>query len=79
LINLLDNAVKYTPPGTPVAISGRLEGKEAVLSVADAGPGLPLGKEERIFEKFFQAAPGSTRGVGLGLTHLRQQTAIFAV
>jgi two-component system sensor histidine kinase KdpD len=71
LINLLDNAIKYTPAGTPVAISGGLQDQEVVLAVADAGPGLPSGKEARIFEKFFQATPGSTRGVGLGLSICR--------
>ncbi|OGP70845.1 MAG: hypothetical protein A2Y80_03325 [Deltaproteobacteria bacterium RBG_13_58_19] len=70
-INLLDNAIKYTPPRTPVAISGRLEDQEVLLAVSDAGPGLPSGDEERIFEKFFQATPGSTRGVGLGLSICR--------
>lgn len=71
LINLLDNAIKYTPPGTSIEISGRLQDREIVLEVADAGPGLPSGNEERIFEKFFQSAPGSSRGVGLGLSICR--------
>lgn len=70
-INLLDNALKYTPPGTPLEISGRLQDKEIVLEVADGGAGLPSGAVERIFEKFYQAAPGAGRGVGLGLSICR--------
>lgn len=71
LINLLDNAIKYTLPGTPLEITGSLNEQEVVVAVADAGPGLPPGQEERIFEKFFQATPGSSRGVGLGLSICR--------
>jgi two-component system sensor histidine kinase KdpD len=41
------------------------------VAVADHGPGLPAGQEERIFEKFYQVAPGSARGAGLGLTICR--------
>jgi two-component system sensor histidine kinase KdpD len=71
VINLLENAMKYTPAGTPVEISGRIQDNQLVASVADKGPGLPVGQEERIFEKFYQAAPGSARGGGLGLTICR--------
>ena len=71
VINLLENAMKYTPPGTPVEISGRLNDNELLVTVADQGPGLPVGQEERIFEKFYQVTPGSARGAGLGLTICR--------
>jgi len=71
VINLLENAMKYTPPGTPVEISGRIEGNELLVAVADKGPGLPSGQEERVFEKFYQVAPGTARGAGLGLTICR--------
>jgi two-component system sensor histidine kinase KdpD len=71
VINLLENALKYTPSGTPVAISGRIQDRELLVTVTDAGPGLPPGQEERIFEKFYQVAPGSARGAGLGLTICR--------
>jgi two-component system sensor histidine kinase KdpD len=70
-LNLLENAIKYTPVQTPVEISGMLGEKELLMEVADRGPGLPPGKEELVFEKFYQASPGSTRGVGLGLTICR--------
>jgi two-component system sensor histidine kinase KdpD len=68
-INLLENAAKYTPPGTPVEISASSGAGVVNVSVADRGPGIPPGEEERIFEKFHRAGdapPG--KGVGLGLT-----------
>jgi two-component system sensor histidine kinase KdpD len=71
VINLLENSMKYTPAGTPLEILGRVQEQEIVVAVADRGPGLPAGQEERIFEKFYQAAPGSARGAGLGLTICR--------
>ena len=71
VINLLENSMKYTPPGTPVEISARVEDRELLVAVADRGPGLPKGEEERIFEKFYQVSPGSARGAGLGLTICR--------
>ncbi len=68
-INLLENAAKHTPAGTPVLISARPVPGAVQVSVADRGPGLPEGEEVRIFEKFYRGAaaePG--KGVGLGLT-----------
>ena len=52
-------------------ISGRLTDNDLLVTVADRGHGLPAGQEERIFEKFYQVAPGSARGAGLGLTICR--------
>jgi two-component system sensor histidine kinase KdpD len=72
LINLLENSMKYTPGGTPLEISARVQDQELLVAIADRGPGLPAGVEERIFEKFYQAAPGSARGAGLGLTICRR-------
>jgi len=70
-INLLENAIKYTPEQTPVTISGWITQQELLLEVADRGPGLAPGDEELVFEKFYQAGSGSARGVGLGLTICR--------
>jgi two-component system sensor histidine kinase KdpD len=70
-INLLENALKYTPAKTSIHITARVEGDHLRVEVADRGPGLPLGEQERIFEKFYQAAPGRSRGAGLGLTICR--------
>ncbi len=68
LINLLDNAIRYTPPGSPIEISARLADQAVTVEIADRGPGLPPGSEQRVFDKFYQAGPRGTRdGVGLGL------------
>lgn len=74
LINILDNAVNYTPPGTTIAISVQILNERVVLQVADTGPGLPAGDTQSVFQKFYRgqangAIPAHTsrRGVGLGL------------
>jgi two-component system sensor histidine kinase KdpD len=70
LMNLLENAVKYTPPGTPLELSATVLIFEVMVELADRGPGIPPGEEERIFEKFVRSrATGG--GVGLGLTICR--------
>jgi two-component system sensor histidine kinase KdpD len=72
LINLLENAAKYTPPGTPIEIEARRADGEITVEVADCGPGLPEGEEERVFEKFHRGrAERSRSGVGLGLAICR--------
>ncbi len=68
-INLLENAAKHTPAGTPVTIIARPIPGAIQVSVADRGPGLPPGEETRIFEKFYRGnAAEAGKGVGLGLT-----------
>jgi two-component system sensor histidine kinase KdpD len=71
LVNLLDNAAKHTPAGTPIELSARREGASAVIEVADRGPGIPAGSEKQVFERFFRAAGGTAAGVGLGLAVCR--------
>jgi two-component system sensor histidine kinase KdpD len=72
LVNLLENAGKYTPPGAPVEILARAQGGELLVSVRDHGPGVAPGQEERIFEKFTRGqAESATPGVGLGLAICR--------
>jgi two-component system sensor histidine kinase KdpD len=71
LVNLIENAVKYTPLGSPICLSAWAEGQEVMVEVADRGPGLPPGEEERIFDKFYRVRPTDARGVGLGLTICR--------
>ena len=68
LVNLLENAVKYTAPESPVTISARKGDDEVEIVVADRGPGLPGGEEARIFEKFYRAEKGKGGGAGLGLS-----------
>ncbi len=71
-INLLENAAKYTPAASPIEISGVARDGEVTVSVADRGPGIPSGDEQRIFEKFYRAVQGDTvGGVGLGLAICR--------
>jgi signal transduction histidine kinase len=74
LLNLVDNAIKYTPAGGRVEVSARHEGREVVLSVSDTGVGIPLEVGARVFEPFFRVKavrpqrgePSS--GLGLALT-----------
>ena len=69
--NLVDNAVKYTPPGGRVEVTGGFEGSEIVIWVSDTGIGIPEGKLPRIFERFYRvdkARSKATGGTGLGLS-----------
>jgi two-component system phosphate regulon sensor histidine kinase PhoR len=71
LVNLLENAIKHTPDGTRVKVTGRAQGDRVRLEVADDGPGIPPGQTERIFERFYRIDPGRSRemgGTGLGLS-----------
>jgi two-component system sensor histidine kinase KdpD len=72
LINLLDNAVKYTPPGSPIDLTAWATEDAVTIEVADRGPGLPPGEEQRIFDKFYRVQrPSMPSGTGLGLTICR--------
>jgi two-component system sensor histidine kinase KdpD len=67
LVNLLDNAVEYSPEDSPIEISATLARNSVHLSVSDRGPGIPEQVQDRVFEKFFRLRPESTsRGVGFG-------------
>jgi two-component system sensor histidine kinase KdpD len=67
--NLVENAQKHTPPGTPIRISANLERGSVAVSVSDGGPGLPPGGERLVFEKFQRGHDeGAQSGFGLGLT-----------
>jgi two-component system sensor histidine kinase KdpD len=68
LLNLIDNALKYSPPGSPVDIKAWAAGKSLTFSVTDQGPGIAPGEEARIFEKLARGEAGTSRpGAGLGL------------
>jgi two-component system sensor histidine kinase KdpD len=71
LVNLLENAIKYTPPKSPIEISASITDAQVLVQVADRGPGIPPGDEERVFDKFYRARPNGSSGVGLGLTVCR--------
>jgi two-component system sensor histidine kinase KdpD len=68
LVNLLENAAKYTGGESPILVSATKAGDAVEIVVADRGPGLPDGEETRIFEKFYRAEKGKGGGAGLGLT-----------
>src|SRR5262249_42244736 len=66
LANLLENAAKFSPKGTPIRVAARVVDTSMEVSVADEGPGIPKGQEEAIFEKFTRGEKESTTpGVGL--------------
>jgi two-component system sensor histidine kinase KdpD len=69
LVNLLDNAIKYTPEGTTITVAASVEGGDCVLSVQDAGPGLPAHlSAQQLFEPFTRGqAESAVFGMGLGL------------
>ena len=70
--NLIDNAVKYTPPGGRVEVTVRREDGQAVLSVRDTGPGIPPDELPRIWDRLFRGDASRTeRGLGLGLSLVR--------
>ena len=70
-LNLLENAVKYTPAKSKIEIRAHAIGNSMVINVDDRGPGLPPGGDLRIFEKFFRADTSSVSGAGLGLAICR--------
>ncbi|MGD0674581.1 MAG: sensor histidine kinase KdpD [Polyangiaceae bacterium] len=71
-INLLENAAKYTPSGSPVDISAHPGGGHVLVEVADRGPGIPADLVDRIFEKFYRLPrEGASGGAGLGLAICR--------
>jgi heavy metal sensor kinase len=73
-VNLLDNAIKYTPHGGKVAVAVRREGTLAVLEVADTGPGIQAEALPRVFDRFYRARDARANGIigaGLGLAIAR--------
>ena len=71
LDNLIDNALKYTPEGGTIRVSGRAEDRTVVLEVADTGVGIPRDDLPRVFERFYRVDRARSRslgGTGLGLS-----------
>jgi two-component system sensor histidine kinase KdpD len=71
LVNLVDNAAKHTPSGSPIEVRASRAAKAAIVEVLDRGPGLPPGPADQVFEKFFRAGGKRDGGVGLGLAVCR--------
>ena len=72
MVNLLENAHQYSPPGGPIVIRAWIERDELLLTVVDRGPGLTSDERERVFEKFYRGAGAAARpGAGLGLAICR--------
>ncbi|HRZ11260.1 MAG TPA: ATP-binding protein [Kiritimatiellia bacterium] len=70
VINLLDNAIKYSPSGSPVRVEAGREGADVVIRVRDRGPGIPPEHLPRLFERFYRVDKARSRqmgGTGLGL------------
>ncbi|MBB5154617.1 sensor histidine kinase [Saccharopolyspora phatthalungensis] len=78
LSNLIDNAVSYSPPGSPVSISRRLSSDFVEIAVTDRGIGIEPDFHERVFERFFRVDPARSRatgGTGLGLAIVKHVAA----
>jgi heavy metal sensor kinase len=81
LLNLVDNAIKYTPKGGAVTVACKREAKRYIITVSDTGPGIPAEAQPRIFDRFYRAdsarsraeddSAGLTSGAGLGLSIAR--------
>ena len=69
-INIIDNAVKYTPNGGAISVNLRMENGAAICAVADTGIGIPIDHQARVFERFYRVDRSHSRatgGTGLGL------------
>jgi len=77
LTNLLENALRYTPAGSPLEIAAEMSTDGVEISLADRGPGIPAGLENRLFEKFYRLHDETAQsGVGLGLAICRAIVAV---
>jgi signal transduction histidine kinase len=75
LWNLLENAAKYSPAGSPIRVAARRQGSSVLLAVEDEGDGIPISERERIFQKFVRGAgakQAGVRGVGIGLALVKR-------
>ena len=70
LANLLENALRHTPPGTPIEIAAEAQQGEVMIAIADRGPGIPVHEEEAIFSKFTRGTR-TRMGAGIGLSICR--------
>jgi two-component system sensor histidine kinase KdpD len=68
LVNLLENACSYSPPGKPIRVSAEANAQRVVIAIEDRGPGIPADKLDSIFEKFYRVPGTPPGGTGLGLS-----------
>lgn len=71
LINLLDNAAKFSEAGQPIELRAMRDDESLAVSVSDRGPGLPAGTENKVFEKYFRGDERGRTGSGIGLAICR--------
>src|SRR6185312_5447405 len=79
LLNLLDNAVKYGPPGQTIVVGSEIAGDRARIWVEDEGPGIPHDDRQRVWEPYVRLsreAEASTGGSGIGLSVVRELAAL---
>jgi two-component system, OmpR family, sensor histidine kinase KdpD len=69
--NLIENAVKFSPPDTPVRVTGGAGAAKVTVRVIDQGPGIPASQRSSVFEPFFRGRRGPNAGSGLGLAICR--------
>ena len=70
VINILDNAIKYTPPGSTIVLTSQKQGDMVAVEIADNGPGIPDEQKKRVFEMFYTLGSDiadSRRSMGMGL------------
>jgi two-component system sensor histidine kinase KdpD len=74
LRQLLDNAVKYSPPASPISVGSAEEHNSIVVTVTDSGPGIPQADLDRVFERFYRGrlTPNRVSGTGMGLAIARE-------
>ena len=73
IAHLIDNAVKYTPPGSPIVMGARATQNGVIIHVTDQGPGISEDEQSRIFEKFYRGSRGQhLKGTGMGLAIARE-------
>ena len=72
LMNLIDNALRYTPEGGKVTVGLEQKRSQIIITVTDNGPGIPAEVRERVFERFYRNAAPDQPGSGLGLAIVRE-------
>ncbi len=72
LLNLVDNALRYTPQGGSVTVRIRQQGETAFIDVEDTGPGIPEAERQRVFDRFYRILGTNVDGSGLGLAIVRE-------